>query len=56
MSLEKDGIKENMTVIADEGLVGYVISVTENTAKGTRQYLTLQVEVTAKYNSFKKIV
>jgi len=28
-----DGIKENMTVIADEGLVGYVISVTSNTAK-----------------------
>ncbi len=30
---EKDGIKENMTVIADEGLVGHVISTTENTAK-----------------------
>lgn len=30
---KKDGIKENMTVIADEGLVGYIISVTENTAK-----------------------
>ena len=29
----KDGIKENMTVIAAEGLVGYVIAVTENTAK-----------------------
>lgn len=29
----RDGIKENMTVIADEGLVGHVISVTENTAK-----------------------
>lgn len=28
-----DGIKENMTVIADEGLVGYIISVTNNTAK-----------------------
>lgn len=28
-----DGIEENMTVIADEGLVGYVISVTESTAK-----------------------
>lgn len=28
-----DGIKENMTVIADEGLVGNVISVTSNTAK-----------------------
>ena len=28
-----DGIKENMTVIADEGLVGYVVSVTNNTAK-----------------------
>lgn len=28
-----NGIKEKMTVIADEGLVGYVISVTENTAK-----------------------
>lgn len=27
------GIKENMTVIADEGLVGYVVSVTEKTAK-----------------------
>lgn len=30
---EKDGIKENMTVIADEGLVGHVISVTDHTAK-----------------------
>ena len=29
----KIGIKENMTVIAAEGLVGYVIAVTENTAK-----------------------
>lgn len=29
----KDGIEENMTVIADEGLVGYVISVTDSTAK-----------------------
>lgn len=28
-----DGIEENMTVIADEGLVGHVISVTDNTAK-----------------------
>lgn len=28
-----DGIEENMTVIADEGLVGHVISVTKNTAK-----------------------
>lgn len=28
-----DGVKENMTVIADEGLVGTVISVTSNTAK-----------------------
>ena len=27
------GVKENMTVIADEGLVGYVVSVTEKTAK-----------------------
>ncbi len=30
---EKDGIKPKMTVIADQGLVGYVISVTANTAK-----------------------
>ena len=30
---KKDGIDINMTVIADEGLVGYIISVTENTAK-----------------------
>ena len=29
----KDGIKENMTVIAAEGLVGYVIAVTQDTAK-----------------------
>lgn len=29
----KSGIKENMTVIAAEGLVGHVISVTDNTAK-----------------------
>lgn len=28
-----DGIEENMPVIADDGLVGYVISVTSNTAK-----------------------
>ena len=28
-----DGIKENMTVIADQGLVRHVISVTKNTAK-----------------------
>lgn len=28
-----DGVEQNMTVIADEGLVGYVISVTSNTAK-----------------------
>ena len=30
---EKDGIGENMTVIADEGLVGHVISTTDHTAK-----------------------
>ena len=30
---EEDGIKENMTVIADEGLVGHVISTTKHTAK-----------------------
>lgn len=30
---KKDGIEKNMTVIADEGLVGHVISVTDNTAK-----------------------
>lgn len=29
----KDGIDVNMPVIADEGLVGYVISVTDNTSK-----------------------
>ena len=29
----KDGIKENMTVIADRGLVGHVVSVTSSTAK-----------------------
>lgn len=29
----KDGIKTNMTVIADKGLVGHVISVTDSTAK-----------------------
>ncbi len=28
-----DGVKENMTVIADQGLVGHVISVTNDTAK-----------------------
>ena len=28
-----NGIKEKMTVIADEGLVGYVVSVTNKTAK-----------------------
>ena len=30
---KQDGIEENMTVIADEGLVGHVISVTDNTTK-----------------------
>lgn len=30
---EKDGIKPNMTVISEKGLVGHVISVTRNTAK-----------------------
>lgn len=30
---KKDGIKPNMTVIADKGLVGYVLSTTDNTAK-----------------------
>ncbi len=30
---KKSGIKENMTVIATEGLVGHVISVTDTTAK-----------------------
>ncbi len=29
----KDGVQKNMTVIADQGLVGHVISVTDNTAK-----------------------
>ena len=29
----KNGIKPNMTVIADKGLVGYVISTTDNTSK-----------------------
>lgn len=29
----EDGIKENMTVIADQGLVGHVIQVSKNTAK-----------------------
>ena len=30
---EKDGVKPNMTVIADKGLVGHIISVADNTAK-----------------------
>lgn len=30
---KKDGVQENMTVIADEGLVGHVVSVTDDTAK-----------------------
>ena len=29
----KDGVEENMAVIADEGLVGHVVSVTDSTAK-----------------------
>ncbi len=29
----KDGVEENMTVIADKGLVGHVVSVTQSTAK-----------------------
>ena len=28
-----DGVKPNMTVVAEEGLVGYIASVTDNTAK-----------------------
>jgi len=31
--VQKDGIKTNMTVISEKGLVGYVISTTNNTAK-----------------------
>ena len=31
--LKKEGIEVNMTVIADAGLVGHVISVTDDTAK-----------------------
>ncbi len=30
---KNDGVEENMTVIADEGLVGHVVSVTKDTAK-----------------------
>lgn len=30
---KKDGVEAHMTVIADKGLVGHIISVTENTAK-----------------------
>ncbi len=30
---EEDGIKENMTVIADKGLVGHVVSVSKNVSK-----------------------
>ena len=30
---EEDGVEVNMTVIADKGLVGHIISVTKNTAK-----------------------
>ena len=30
---KKDGIKENMTVIGNEGLVGHIVSVAENTSK-----------------------
>lgn len=30
---QKDGIKPNMTVISEKGLVGYVISTTDNTSK-----------------------
>ena len=30
---KKDGVEENMTVIADEGLVGHVVSVNDETAK-----------------------
>ena len=30
---KNDGIEENMTVIADQGLVGHVVSVTDTTAK-----------------------
>lgn len=47
---KKDGIDVNMTVIADEGLVGYVISVTENTAK-VQTIIDSSSAVTATINS-----
>lgn len=47
---KKDGIDVNMTVIADEGLVGYVISVTESTAK-VQTIIDSSSAVTATINS-----
>ena len=47
---KKDGIDVNMTVIADEGLVGYIISVTESTAK-VQTIIDSSSAVTATINS-----
>ena len=40
---EKDGIKKNMTVIADKGLVGHIISTTKNTVYLVHQKMLLSV-------------
>ena len=45
-----DGIKEEMTVIADSGLVGHVISVTNNTAK-VQTIVDTASAVTSKINT-----
>lgn len=50
-----EGIKINMTVISDKGLVGHVISVTENTAK-VQTILDTSNTVSATMSSSREIV
>lgn len=52
---EKEGIEVNMTVISDKGLVGHVISVTEDTAK-VQTILDTSNTVSATVSSSREIV
>lgn len=52
---EKDGIEANMTVISDKGLVGHVISVTEDTAK-VQTILDTSNTVSATVSSSREII
>ena len=52
---EKDGVEVNMTVISDKGLVGHIISVTEDTAK-VQTILDTSNTVSATMSSSREIV